>query len=88
MNPRIAELDREIEWRTAREAEIEEALRHLRPARAKTDEPIKVEDYTGAVGEAKNRRLDELTAEKSTVRQAIRALRVEQDRLMNSVKGE
>ena len=67
MNQRISDLDRRIAELVSEEEAIERALYELLPARAKTDEPIRFEDYTGEVGEWKHREWDRLMAEKQRV---------------------
>jgi hypothetical protein len=72
MNQRISELDREIAELNLRDEEIERDLHELAPARAKSDEPIRFEDYTGPVGEQKHRAWGKLMAERRRIRRRIR----------------
>jgi chromosome segregation ATPase len=77
MNPRIGQLESAIARRNERLQEIKERLHDLRPARAKTDEPIQAEDYTGSVGQGKLHELRELEAEKTHLQTEVRQLEQE-----------
>jgi hypothetical protein len=77
MNPRIGQLESAIARGNERLEEIEERLRDLMPARAKTDEPIQFEHYTGSVGQRKLREWDGLCAEKARLQTDVRQLEQE-----------
>ena len=77
MNPRISQLESAIARGNERLREIEGRLHELVPVRAKTDEPIQFEDYTGSVGEHKRREWDELSAEKEHLQTEVRQLEQE-----------